>query len=91
MRRELDCDNHHLVQRSFVVQRMPRIALWVGLCELIGRLSDARAAATTHSFDPILITAGLAPFAGMVLTLLLGFGILREIRPCFLPPRNAFE
>jgi MFS transporter, ACS family, hexuronate transporter len=39
--------------------------------ELIGRLSDARAAATTHSFDPILITAGLVPFAGMVLTLLL--------------------
>jgi len=39
--------------------------------ELIGRLSDARAAASTHSFDPILITAGVVPFAGMVLTLLL--------------------
>jgi len=39
--------------------------------ELIGRLSDARAAATTHSFDPILITAGLVPFFGMILVLLL--------------------
>jgi MFS transporter, ACS family, hexuronate transporter len=39
--------------------------------ELIGRLSDARAAAATHSFDPILITAGLVPFIGMLLVLLL--------------------
>jgi MFS transporter, ACS family, hexuronate transporter len=39
--------------------------------ELIGRLTDARAASATHSFDPILIIAGLVPFAGMVLTLLL--------------------
>jgi ACS family hexuronate transporter-like MFS transporter len=39
--------------------------------ELIGRLSDARAAATTHSFDPILVTAGLVPFVGMILVLLL--------------------
>src|SRR5437763_156963 len=39
--------------------------------ELIGRLSDARAAAATHSFDPILICAGLVPFIGMILVLLL--------------------
>jgi ACS family hexuronate transporter-like MFS transporter len=38
---------------------------------LIGYFSDARAAATTHAFDPIIIIAGLVPFAGMILTLLL--------------------
>jgi MFS transporter, ACS family, hexuronate transporter len=39
--------------------------------ELIGRVSDVRAAATRHSFDPIMIAAGLLPLAGMVLVLLL--------------------
>jgi ACS family hexuronate transporter-like MFS transporter len=38
---------------------------------LVGYFSDARAAATTHAFDPIIIIAGLVPFAGMILTLLL--------------------
>jgi ACS family hexuronate transporter-like MFS transporter len=39
--------------------------------ELIGHFSDARAAAATHAFDPILIIAGLVPFVGMLLVLLL--------------------
>jgi ACS family hexuronate transporter-like MFS transporter len=39
--------------------------------KLIGHFSDARQAATTHSFDPIVIVAGLIPFIGMVLVLLL--------------------
>lgn len=39
--------------------------------ELIGHFSDARAAAATHAFDPIVIVAGLVPFAGMILVLLL--------------------
>jgi MFS transporter, ACS family, hexuronate transporter len=39
--------------------------------ELIGRFSDARQAAATHSFDPIVIVAGLIPFVGMILVLLL--------------------
>lgn len=39
--------------------------------ELVGRLSDARAAAATHSFDPIMIAAGLVPFVGMILVLML--------------------
>lgn len=39
--------------------------------ELIGHFSDARQAATTHSFDPIVIVAGLIPFIGMILVLLL--------------------
>lgn len=38
---------------------------------LIGRFSDARQSAGTHSFDPILIIAGIVPFVGMILTLLL--------------------
>jgi ACS family hexuronate transporter-like MFS transporter len=38
---------------------------------LIGHFSDARAAAATHSFDPIVIVAGLIPFIGMILVLLL--------------------
>ncbi|MGA7928017.1 MAG: MFS transporter [Candidatus Sulfotelmatobacter sp.] len=38
---------------------------------LVGYLSDARQAAGTHSFDPIMIIAGLVPFAGMILVLLL--------------------
>jgi ACS family hexuronate transporter-like MFS transporter len=39
--------------------------------ELIGYLSDARQATTTHAFDPIVIAAGLIPFVGMILVLLL--------------------
>jgi ACS family hexuronate transporter-like MFS transporter len=39
--------------------------------ELIGHFSDVRQAAATHSFDPIVIVAGLIPFIGMVLVLLL--------------------
>jgi MFS transporter, ACS family, hexuronate transporter len=37
--------------------------------ELIGHLSDARQASGTHSFDPIVIVAGLIPFIGMILVL----------------------
>jgi MFS transporter, ACS family, hexuronate transporter len=39
--------------------------------KLIGYVSDARLATATHSFDPIVITAGLVPFVGMILVLLL--------------------
>ena len=39
--------------------------------ELIGHFSDARQAAGTHAFDPIVIVAGLIPFLGMILVLLL--------------------
>jgi ACS family hexuronate transporter-like MFS transporter len=39
--------------------------------ELIGHFSDARQAAGTHAFDPIVIVAGLIPFIGMILVLLL--------------------
>ena len=39
--------------------------------KLIGYVSDARQAMGTHSFDPILILAGLIPFVGMILVLLL--------------------
>jgi ACS family hexuronate transporter-like MFS transporter len=39
--------------------------------KLIGYFSDARRATTTHVFDPIVIVAGLVPFLGMVLVLLL--------------------
>jgi MFS transporter, ACS family, hexuronate transporter len=39
--------------------------------KLIGYFSDARQSAGTHSFDPIVIIAGLVPFAGMILVLLL--------------------
>ena len=39
--------------------------------ELIGHLSDARQASAAHSFDPIVIAAGLIPFVGMILVLLL--------------------
>jgi ACS family hexuronate transporter-like MFS transporter len=39
--------------------------------KLIGHFSDARQAAATHSFDPIVIVAGLIPFIGMLLVLLL--------------------
>jgi ACS family hexuronate transporter-like MFS transporter len=39
--------------------------------ELVGHFSDARLAETTHSFDPIMVVAGLVPLAGMFLVLLL--------------------
>ncbi len=39
--------------------------------ELIGHFSDARTATGSHSFDPIVIVAGLVPFVGMILVLLL--------------------
>jgi len=39
--------------------------------KLIGYLSDARQASAVHSFDPIVIAAGLIPFLGMILVLLL--------------------
>jgi ACS family hexuronate transporter-like MFS transporter len=39
--------------------------------KFIGYFSDARQAAGTHSFDPIVIIAGLVPFIGMILVLLL--------------------
>jgi ACS family hexuronate transporter-like MFS transporter len=39
--------------------------------KLIGYFSDARVAQTTHSFDPIVVVAGLVPLVGMILVLLL--------------------
>jgi MFS transporter, ACS family, hexuronate transporter len=39
--------------------------------KLIGYFSDARRATGTHAFDPIVIVAGLVPFVGMLLVLLL--------------------
>jgi len=39
--------------------------------ELAGHLSDARVATGTHLFDPLMIIAGLIPFIGMILVLLL--------------------
>ncbi len=39
--------------------------------KLIGYFSDARQATGTHSFDPIVIVAGLVPFVGMILVLCL--------------------
>jgi ACS family hexuronate transporter-like MFS transporter len=39
--------------------------------ELIGHYSDLRQNMTTHAFDPIVIVAGLIPFVGMILVLLL--------------------
>jgi ACS family hexuronate transporter-like MFS transporter len=39
--------------------------------KLIGYFSDARQATGTHSFDPIIIIAGLVPLVGMILVLLL--------------------
>lgn len=54
--------------------------------KLIGHFSDARQAVGTHSFDPIVIVAGLIPFIGMILVLLLvrntratGQGLVRRI------------
>jgi ACS family hexuronate transporter-like MFS transporter len=39
--------------------------------KLIGYLSDARQHTAGHTFDPIVIAAGLVPFVGMILVLLL--------------------
>jgi len=39
--------------------------------ELAGHLSDARLKTGTHLFDPLMILAGLIPFVGMILVLLL--------------------
>lgn len=39
--------------------------------KLIGHFSDARQGMAGHSFDPIVIVAGLVPFVGMLLVLLL--------------------
>jgi MFS transporter, ACS family, hexuronate transporter len=39
--------------------------------ELIGYFSDLRQGAATHAFDPIVIAAGVIPFVGMILVLLL--------------------
>jgi MFS transporter, ACS family, hexuronate transporter len=39
--------------------------------ELVGRFSDANQSLATHSFDKIMVVAGLVPFVGMLLVLLL--------------------
>ena len=39
--------------------------------KLIGHFSDARQAMAGHSFDPIIVVAGLVPLVGMMLVLLL--------------------
>lgn len=39
--------------------------------KLVGHFSDARRATATHVFDPIIVVAGLVPFVGMILVLLL--------------------
>lgn len=39
--------------------------------ELAGHLSDKRLATGTHLFDPLMVLAGLIPFLGMILVLLL--------------------
>jgi ACS family hexuronate transporter-like MFS transporter len=39
--------------------------------KLVGYVSDARQATGTHAFDPILVLAGIVPFVGMILVLLL--------------------
>jgi len=54
--------------------------------KLIGYFSDAHQASATHVFDPIMIVAGLIPFLGMILVLLLlrntkatGQGLVRPV------------
>jgi ACS family hexuronate transporter-like MFS transporter len=54
--------------------------------KLIGHYSDLRQATATHVFDPIIVIAGLIPFVGMILVLLLirntkatKQGLVREI------------
>jgi ACS family hexuronate transporter-like MFS transporter len=39
--------------------------------KLIGYFTDAHQSTGGHSFDPIVIVAGLVPFVGMILVLLL--------------------
>jgi MFS transporter, ACS family, hexuronate transporter len=39
--------------------------------ELIGYFSDLRVATGTHAFDPIVVAAGMIPFLGMILVLLM--------------------
>jgi ACS family hexuronate transporter-like MFS transporter len=39
--------------------------------ELIGHFSDARSASLTHTFDPIVVVAGIIPFIAMILVLAL--------------------
>lgn len=39
--------------------------------ELIGHFSDTRRASAAHSFDPIVIVAGMVPFVAMILVLVL--------------------
>jgi ACS family hexuronate transporter-like MFS transporter len=39
--------------------------------KLIGYYSDAHQARAGHSFDPIVIVAGMVPFIGMLLVLML--------------------
>ena len=39
--------------------------------KLIGYFSDSRQSTAGHSFDPIVVVAGLVPFVGMILVLLL--------------------
>ena len=39
--------------------------------KLIGYFSDAMQSRATHSFDAIVVTAGVVPFVGMILVLLL--------------------
>jgi ACS family hexuronate transporter-like MFS transporter len=39
--------------------------------KLIGHFSDTRSAMAGHSFDPIMVVAGLVPFVAMILVLLL--------------------
>jgi ACS family hexuronate transporter-like MFS transporter len=43
----------------------------IAVFELAGHLSDARIATGTHLFDPLMVIAGLIPFLGMILVLLL--------------------
>jgi ACS family hexuronate transporter-like MFS transporter len=43
----------------------------IAVFELAGHLSDARIATGTHLFDPLMVIAGLIPFIGMILVLLL--------------------
>jgi ACS family hexuronate transporter-like MFS transporter len=38
---------------------------------LIGYLTDVNQSLATHSFDSIIVVAGLVPFLGMILVLLL--------------------
>jgi MFS transporter, ACS family, hexuronate transporter len=43
----------------------------IGAFKLVGYLSDSRQSAGTHVFDPIVIAAGIIPFVGMILVLVL--------------------